>query len=176
MWAIEPVLAKLAYRKADFLETSAIRALFVALVAFSYALFTDPSGLKVERKRLPVLLYLAIAGTLVADLLYFLGIRYVPVINVVLIGHMQPFFIVLIGYLILRSDAPGPLDYVGITLMIASGFLVTTRSFENSRSGKIRRLYRNMMGWIPAPPESTPKIFKLRLSLRNSSLRALCYF
>ncbi len=72
MWAIEPVLAKLAYRKADFLETSAIKALFVALVAFAYALFTDPSGLKVERKRLPVLLYLAIAGTLVANLLYFL--------------------------------------------------------------------------------------------------------
>jgi len=46
---------------------------------------------------------------------------------------MLPFFIVLIGYLVLRSDAPGPFDYVGIILMIASGFLVTTRSFENSR-------------------------------------------
>ena len=88
MWAIEPVLAKLAHRKADFLETLAIRALFVVLVAFTYGLFTDPSGLKVERKRLSVLLYLAVAGTLVADLLYFPGIRYVPVINAILIGHM----------------------------------------------------------------------------------------
>ncbi len=75
MWVIESILAKLAHRKADFLETSAIRALFVVLVAFTYGLFTDPSGLKVERKRLPVLLYLAIAGILVADLLNFLGIR-----------------------------------------------------------------------------------------------------
>ena len=73
MWATEPVLAKLAHRKADFLETSAIRALFLTLVAFTYGLFTDPSGLKVERKRLLVLIYLAIAGTLVADLLYFPG-------------------------------------------------------------------------------------------------------
>jgi len=47
---------------------------------------------------------------------------------------------------------------MGIILMIASSFLVTTRSFENLRSEKIRRIYRNMMGWIPAPPESTPKI------------------
>ena len=88
-----------------------------------------------------------------------------PVINAVLIDHMLPFFIVLIGYLTLRSGAPGPSDYMGIILMIASGFLVTTRSFENSRSEKIRRLYWNMMGWIPAPPESTPKIFIFRLSL-----------
>ena len=73
MWVIESILVKLAHRKADFLETSAIRALFVVLVAFTYGLFTDPSGLKVERKRLSVLLYLAVARTLVADLLYFPG-------------------------------------------------------------------------------------------------------
>ncbi len=33
MWAVEPVFAKLAYANSDYLQTSAIRAIVVALVA-----------------------------------------------------------------------------------------------------------------------------------------------
>ncbi len=32
MWAVEPVFAKLAYANSDYLQTSAIRAIVVALV------------------------------------------------------------------------------------------------------------------------------------------------
>lgn len=45
-----------------------------------------------------------------------------PVMNAVLIGHMQPIFIVLIGFFLLREDRSTRYDYSGIIIMILSGF------------------------------------------------------
>ncbi|RLF42602.1 MAG: hypothetical protein DRN17_07565, partial [Thermoplasmata archaeon] len=53
------------------------------------------------------------------------------VLNAVLIGHMQPIFIVLIGFLILREDKLTKFDYAGISLMMLSGLMVTTRTLDN---------------------------------------------
>ncbi|MFE3845447.1 DMT family transporter, partial [Thermoplasmatota archaeon] len=77
------------------------------------------------------LFYIAIIGTLIADLLYFYALIKIPVINAVLIGHMQPIFIIFIGYLILKSDKISKYDIIGISLMIISGFLVTTKTIQN---------------------------------------------
>ena len=71
MWAIEPILAKLSYQNSDFIHTSTIRAIFVTLVALIYAI-TSKANFRVERKQLPALVYIAIVGTLFADLTYFL--------------------------------------------------------------------------------------------------------
>jgi len=71
MWAVEPVFAKLAYASSDYLQTSAVRAIVVALTALLYVFFTGTRNLKVTKRQLSKLLYLAIAGTTFADLLYF---------------------------------------------------------------------------------------------------------
>ncbi|MCK4577104.1 DMT family transporter, partial [candidate division WOR-3 bacterium] len=126
MWGIEPVLAKLAYRNSDFLHTSAIRAIFVTLTALVYVAITKRGNLKIKKKQLPKLIYIAIAGTLFADLMYYFALTRIPVINAVIIGHMQPIFIILIGFLILKGDKLTKFDYVGISFMIVSGILVTT--------------------------------------------------
>jgi len=131
MWAVEPILAKLAYANSDYLQTSAIRAIIVALTALLYALFTNKGNLKVTKKQLPKLVYIAIAGTIFADLLYFFSLTKIPVINAVLIGHMQPIFIVLIGFFILKEDKLTKFDYLGIFIMITAGVLVTTKTPEN---------------------------------------------
>jgi len=131
MWAVEPILAKLAYANSDYLQTSAIRAIVVALTALLYALFTNKGNLKVTKKQLPKLVYIAVAGTIFADLLYFFSLTKIPVINAVLIGHMQPIFIVLIGFFILKEDKLTKFDYLGIFIMITAGVLVTTKTPEN---------------------------------------------
>lgn len=131
MWGIEPVLAKLAYRNSDFLHTSAIRAIFVTLTALVYVAITKRGNLKIKKKQLPKLIYIAIAGTLFADLMYYFALTRIPVINAVIIGHMQPIFIILIGFLILKGDKLTKFDYVGISFMIVSGILVTTRKLGN---------------------------------------------
>jgi drug/metabolite transporter (DMT)-like permease len=131
MWAIEPILAKLSYVNSDFLHTSAIRAIFVTLTALVYVAITKKGNLKIKKKQLPKLVYIAIVGTLFADLMYYLALTRIPVINAVIVGHMQPIFIILIGFLLLKEDRLTKLDYIGILFMIISGILVTTRNFAN---------------------------------------------
>lgn len=130
MWAVEPIIAKLAYRDSDFLETSTVRALVICVVSLIYVLITNRGSLKVKRSQISKLVYIAIAGTIVADTLYFYSFTQIPVINAVMIAHMQPIFIVLIGFFVLRENLT-KFDYAGIAIMIISGLLVSTKTPQN---------------------------------------------
>lgn len=131
MWAVEPVLAKLAYANSDYLQTSAIRAIVVTLVALLYVFFTGRKNLKVTSKHLSKLFYIAIAGTILADLLYFFALTKISVLNAVLLGHMQPIFIILIGFFFLKEDKLTKFDYTGLFIMIIAAVFVTTKTPEN---------------------------------------------
>lgn len=131
MWAIEPILAKLSYDTSDFLQTSAIRAMVAALTAFFYLILTRKSAFRVTKQQLSPLIYIALVGTLVADFMYFVALSQIPVINAVIIGHMQPIFIIAFGFFLLKSDSLKKVDYLGICLLIISGLLVTTGTIEN---------------------------------------------
>ncbi|UCG93057.1 MAG: DMT family transporter [candidate division WOR-3 bacterium] len=131
MWAIEPILAKLSYETTNFLNTFATRIIFCLVVIALYVLFTDKRYFRVKRVYLPKLIYLSLAATLFADLMYIYALTRVPVINAVLIGHMQPIFVILIGFLMLREDRITKFDYFGVLCMIIAGILVTTKTFEN---------------------------------------------
>jgi drug/metabolite transporter (DMT)-like permease len=131
MWAIEPVLAKLAYANSDFLQTSAIRAIVVTFIATLYVAVTNKGNLKVSKKQFSTMAYIAIVGTLFADLMYFYALTKIEVLNAVLIGHMQPIFIILIGFVFLKEDKLAKHDYLGIALMIIAGLFVTTKTPEN---------------------------------------------
>jgi len=131
MWSIEPVLAKLSYQNSDFIQTSAIRAIFAALTALIYVGITNKANLKINKKQIPTILYIAVIGTLFADFMYFFALTQVPVINAVIIGHLQPIFIILIGFLALKTDKLTKYDFIGIGFMIFSGILVTTKTLDN---------------------------------------------
>lgn len=126
MWAIEPILAKLSYYTTDFLSTFATRSIFGLLTITAY-LLVKRKAFYVEKEYLPKLIYVSLAATLFADLMYIYALTRVPVINAVLIGHMQPIFIVIIGFVILKEDFITKYDYLGIACMILAGLLVTTR-------------------------------------------------
>jgi drug/metabolite transporter (DMT)-like permease len=131
MWSVEPIFAKLAYANSDFIQTSGIRAIVVAVIALLYVLITNKGNLKVTKSQLSKLVYIGIAGTVFADLLYLFALTKIPVINAVLIGHMQPIFIILIGFFVLKEDKLTKFDYAGILIMIIAGVLVTTKTAEN---------------------------------------------
>jgi drug/metabolite transporter (DMT)-like permease len=140
-WALEPIFAKLSYANADFLETSTVRAIFVALIALTYAFLTHKGNLKVNKKQFSILVYIALAGTLFADLIYFFALTKIPVINAVLIGHMQPVFIVFMGFFCLKEDKLTKFDYAGIFLMIIAGLLVTTKTLTNLSMLRLGSVY-----------------------------------
>jgi drug/metabolite transporter (DMT)-like permease len=140
-WAFEPIFAKLSYANADFLETSTVRAIFVTLIALTYAFITNRGNLKVNKKQFSILVYIALAGTLFADLIYFFALTKIPVINAVLIGHMQPIFIVFMGFFCLKEDKLTKFDYAGIFLMIIAGLLVTTKTLTNLSMLRLGSVY-----------------------------------
>ncbi len=131
MWAIEPVFVKLSYQNSDFLHTSAIRAIFAVLTAAVYLSLRRKSPLKLKPHQLPPLLYIAIVGTLVADFLYYVALAQVPVINAVILGHLQTIFIIVLAFFFLKSDKLTSFDYIGICFLILSAMLVTTKTTEN---------------------------------------------
>jgi drug/metabolite transporter (DMT)-like permease len=132
MWAIEPIFVKLSYETSDFIQTNAIRAIFALLTAFVYIIIKRKhKELKISKKDIAPMIYIALIATLFADFMYVFSLSQVPVVNAVIIGHMQPIFIVLIGIFILKSDKLTFFDYAGISLLIISGILVTTRTLEN---------------------------------------------
>ncbi len=130
MWAFDVIFAKLAYADSDFLQVSAIRAIVITLIALAYIAISG-GNLKITKKQFPKLLYLGLAGTVFADLLYYFALTQIPVVNAVLIGHLQPIFIVLFGFFILKEDVLTKFDYFGIIFMIAAGLLVTTKTLPN---------------------------------------------
>ena len=140
-WALEPIFAKLSYANADFLETSTVRAIFVTLIALTYAFITNKRNLKVNKKQFSILVYIALAGTLFADLIYFFALTKIPVINAVLIGHMQPIFIVFMGFCCLKEDKLTKFDYAGIFFMIIAGLLVTTKTLTNLSMLRLGTVY-----------------------------------
>jgi drug/metabolite transporter (DMT)-like permease len=132
MWALEPIFAKLSYQSnSDFIETSAIRAIVITIFSLMYLFITNKSNIIIKKKDISTLFYVAIIGTIIADLFYFYALTKIPVINAVLIGHMQPIFIIFIGFIFLKSDKISKFDIIGIVLMIMSGFFVSTRTFQN---------------------------------------------
>ncbi len=137
MWSLEPILAKLAYANADYLQTSAVRAIVVVFTALLYVLITGAKKLKISKQQFSTILYIAIAGTLIGDLLYFFALTKISVLNAVMIGHMQPIFIVLIGFFVLKEDKLTKFDYAGIITMIIAGVFVTTKTVENLSMVKI---------------------------------------
>ena len=131
MWSLEPVFAKLAYTNSDYLQTSAIRAIVVVFTALLYVFLTGRKKLKITKNQFSKILYIAIAGTVIGDLLYFFALTKVSVLNAVLIGHMQPIFVILMGFILLKEDKLTRFDYIGIFTMIIAALFVTTKTPEN---------------------------------------------
>ena len=160
LWAVEAIFVKLAGEhspiQSEFssaLHTSAVRAVVVLAIAFLYMRITHRRSVKVSRSQFSVLTYIALGGTVFADLMYFYALTLraddgvhtlVPVANAVLIGHMQPVFIVLFGFLVLKEDRLTRHDFVGIGVMIVAMLLATTKTLDglvNLRIGTIGDLY-----------------------------------
>ena len=130
MWAIEPIMVKLSYQSTDVLNTYGTRAIFCLMTIAGYLLLTR-TRIAVRARYLPKLIYVSLAASLFADLMYIYALSKVQIINAVLIGHMQPVFVVLIGFFFLKGDRITKFDYLGIAFMLMAGLLVTSRELSN---------------------------------------------
>lgn len=138
MWAIEPVVARYAYKSSGFLETTTVRAMVAALLAFLHLAVKGRLGdLRIEKSHMPKLIFIGVVGTATASLLYFYSFTKIPVLNSVLIAHMQPIFIILIGFVMFAEERLTKRDFLFIISMVTAGILVTTKNVENFKTLKL---------------------------------------
>ena len=131
MWSLEPSLIKFSYTNSDYLHTTAIRAIFIALTALVYIFLTGTGNFKLNKKQFSVLAILALVATVFGELIFLYALTKTSIVNVVVLAHMQPVFIVLFGYFVLKIDKLNKIDYAGMALMIIAGMMVTTKTFQN---------------------------------------------
>ncbi|KKQ71423.1 MAG: hypothetical protein UT33_C0009G0014 [Candidatus Peregrinibacteria bacterium GW2011_GWC2_39_14] len=137
IWAIDPVLVKLSYSNATFVQTLGIRAIPMVIIAFIYTLITNKASFKVTKKEFSAMMYLAIFGSIIGDLIYFYSVSKISVVNYSVIGHIQPIFILLIGYFFLKSDKITKYDYIGVAFMFLAAFFVVAKDMDSLRNFSI---------------------------------------
>jgi drug/metabolite transporter (DMT)-like permease len=133
MWAIESVVGKLSFTNSDFLHTLAIRAFFVVITTLVYIFLTRTrtADFRIRRPQLSVIIYIAVVASLFSETVYFLALTMVPVVNALLISHLQPIFIIFIAFFFFKEEKLTKFDYAGVSFMMVSGLLVTTKTLEN---------------------------------------------
>jgi drug/metabolite transporter (DMT)-like permease len=134
IWAIEPVLVRFSDMakggSGDFLQIAAVRSLFVMIIGLVYSLFRRDS-FYTTKKQLTAVVMTSLVASVVADLLYYYCLFIVPAVNAVLIGHLQPIFIVIFGFAFLKDDRLSLFDYGGMILMIVAAVFVVSKSGDN---------------------------------------------
>lgn len=132
LWAMETIFGKIALSQTpDFIQTAFIRSSVIALVGFFFIIFTNKHAFKVSIDKLSKITYIAFAAAIVADSLFYYALINSPVLNATLIPHIQPVFIAIFGYFMLKHDKLTANDYTGIFLTILASFFVATKTIEN---------------------------------------------
>ena len=129
VWAIEAILGKFLFQSLSFLQIAASEAFFATLVCLLYSLGKRrrPNQL---RTNLLQILVIGLIGTVLAPLLYFLGLSQTLAINATLIAHLQPLFVAYFSYFFLKEHLHHN-DYLAGSLVFLAVIFITGRSVEN---------------------------------------------
>jgi drug/metabolite transporter (DMT)-like permease len=107
------------------------------VTAFVYGGITNRAGFRINKVQLSALVYVATVANVLGDIAYFYALTRVAVVNVVLIGNLQPVFIVMMGFLVLKEERLSKYAYAGILVMVLAGVLVATGTVENLLSFRL---------------------------------------
>jgi drug/metabolite transporter (DMT)-like permease len=129
MWAIEAILGKFLFQSLTFLQIAASEAFFASLICFLYILIQRKRPNQV-RSNMGKILVLGLIGTVLAPLLYFLGLSQTLAINATLIAHLQPLFVAYFSYFFLKEHLHSN-DYLAGGLVLLAVIFITGRSLEN---------------------------------------------
>ncbi len=140
IWALEPIIARLIGTEVSFDHLLFSRALGCVVVSLFFFFVRqtlldkkEVSPSKIHVAHLRALFLIGFLGSFVSDLLYFVAILFfkTPVVNAVLIAHLQPVFLVLFGHFLFHEGKFSLWDYGGIMAMLLSAILVMSGSLSN---------------------------------------------
>jgi drug/metabolite transporter (DMT)-like permease len=113
------------------LHSASVSFIFTALTAAVYVWSSKRDLRRINRTQAKAILYISLAGVIFAEVMFFLGLSITQALNVIVIAHLQPIFIILITFVILKEERLSRWDYRGGLFMLLSALLVSSRNPEN---------------------------------------------
>jgi len=129
MWAVEAVLGKMLFSSFTFVQVTASEVFFATLTAFAY-IFVKGERAKLDSENFKNLLVVGLVGTVFAPLMYFFGLTQTLAVNATLIAHLQPLFVAIFGFYLLKERLHKH-DLAAGILIISAVILITGRTFVN---------------------------------------------
>lgn len=131
MWAIETSLFTIGSPSYGATQFLLLRNLFIMLFCLtSLAARKRLKLLAVARAKIPALLFVAIASGVIADLSFYYSLQHIPIVNGLVIGHLQPFFMLLCGFLLFKEQPLNKAQIIGGTIMFIASMLVSSSTVE----------------------------------------------
>ena len=138
MWAIEAILGKMLFSSLTFVQVTASEVFFAALTAFAY-IIARKEHMRFSRRSVGNFLVVGLVGTVFAPLMFFLGLTQTLAVNATLIAHLQPLFVAIFGFFLLKERLHRQ-DLVAGVLVIFAVILITGRTTGNLANLKLGTL------------------------------------
>lgn len=136
LWALFPIITKIAYGNISILHAAGLSALFgavfFAVVSYFRKTFHE---LKNEKARVPVILTTLIIGVVFYGLIFF-SLNYTTASNVAILSLMEVFF-TIIFLRVLKKEVLDRRQTLGSVLMVLGAFLVMIKTSLSFNRGDL---------------------------------------
>ncbi len=144
IWGLTPIIEKMAVRIVEPLAISGWRFFLAGLIAL---IFLEKKGvsLKTGQKEKIILFLAALAGAAAAPFLWYAGLTLTSAITASLIERLEPLWVGLLGFLLLREKIKE--DEIFGTILVSAGVLVAVSNISFDASlGSLMILFASF-GW-----------------------------
>ncbi|MFH1591254.1 MAG: DMT family transporter [archaeon] len=131
IWSIQAVFAKHALETRSVIHLLAVLTLMVTLATGISIVASKKQSFRISKKHLIVTVLTGLIAGVFSDVLYFHALKTVPVLNAMLIAHLQVVVILLLGFIFLKGDRLTKFDLGGMVLLMFSAAFVSSRSLDN---------------------------------------------
>jgi len=108
-----------------------LRALGILFVSGVYAIITNKGSFILKKSEAIAALLSGLLGSTIAGFFYLYSLQTSSAFTVTFLGHLQPLFVIIMAHIFLSHEKLMKAEKIGFVLMIAAGFLVTTRTLDN---------------------------------------------
>lgn len=122
LWSSSYVLVKMGLGQIPPLTLVSFRYVVASAFLIPIALSRGNMSLISDRKTLIKMVFLGLSGYTIAQGLQCLGLYYLPAVSVTFILNFTPVFVLILGVLFLK-DNPGPLQLMGMTIVMVGAYL-----------------------------------------------------
>ena len=130
-WAADAIFFRYTLESADFVQSLAMKMVIISAGAFIFLYFRDRRQLLLKKSESIVLVWITLLSLVAGDLIAYFALTKIPILNFIVIGHIQPLFMLLLTFIILKHEKSLLLDYVGGIILFLSAIIVSAGALGN---------------------------------------------